>query len=88
MGTGLERARGGRRMIPVGATAPRTTLADYVVGVIREKTASGELRPGEHLREAELAAALGVSRGPVRGTGGDPAAPRRVRQHPDPARRG
>lgn len=66
MGTGLERARGGRRMIPVGATAPRTTLADYVVGVIREKTASGELRPGEHLRKAELAAALGVSRGPVR----------------------
>lgn len=45
---------------------PRTTLADYVVGVIREKTASGELRPGQHLREAELAAALGVSRGPVR----------------------
>ncbi|WP_298461064.1 GntR family transcriptional regulator [uncultured Cellulomonas sp.] len=53
-------------MIPLGASAPRATLADYVVQVIREKTATGELRPGEHLREAELATALGVSRGPVR----------------------
>jgi DNA-binding GntR family transcriptional regulator len=53
-------------MIPVAGLAPRTTLTDYVVGVLRQKTASGELSPGEHLREAELAAALGVSRGPVR----------------------
>lgn len=53
-------------MIPAGTAAPRATLADYVVGVIRERAATGELRPGEHLREAELAAALGVSRGPVR----------------------
>jgi len=53
-------------MMPLGVSPPRTSLADYVVGVIREKTATGELRPGQHLREAELAAALGVSRGPVR----------------------
>lgn len=53
-------------MMPLSASPPRTSLADYVVGVIREKTATGELRPGQHLREAELAAALGVSRGPVR----------------------
>ncbi len=59
-------AHGDAPMIPLSATAPRTTLADYVVEVIRAKTASGELRPGQHLREAELAAALGVSRGPVR----------------------
>jgi DNA-binding GntR family transcriptional regulator len=65
-GTGLERARRGRPMIEIGAMAPRATLAEYVVRIIREKTASGEFRPGEHLRESELAAALGVSRGPVR----------------------
>ena len=48
-------------MMPVGATAPRATLTDYVVGVLRAKTASGELQPGQHLREAEIATALGVS---------------------------
>ena len=52
-------------MNPLG-TAPRATLADYVVGVIRDQIATGKLRPGEHLREAELAVALDVSRGPVR----------------------
>ncbi|SKC67373.1 GntR family transcriptional regulator [Krasilnikoviella flava] len=52
-------------MNPLG-TAPRATLAEYVVGVIRDEIARGELRPGEHLRETELAAALDVSRGPVR----------------------
>ena len=52
-------------MNPLG-TAPRPTLADYVVGVIREEIATGKLRPGEHLRETELAVALDVSRGPIR----------------------
>lgn len=52
-------------MNPLG-TAPRATLADYVVGVIRDQIATGTLRPGEHLREAELAVALDVSRGPIR----------------------
>lgn len=45
---------------------PRTTLAEYVVGRLREQMAVGDLAPGAHLREAELAAALDVSRGPVR----------------------
>lgn len=45
---------------------PRTSLADYVVQVLRERLAAGELAPGAHLREAELAAELDVSRGPVR----------------------
>ncbi|GAA4428440.1 GntR family transcriptional regulator [Georgenia halophila] len=45
---------------------PRTTLSDYVVRILRDKMARGELRPGQHLREAELATALDVSRGPVR----------------------
>lgn len=65
-GAESERLPGGKHMIEIGATVSRAALAEYVVGVIREKTASGELRPGEHLRESELAAALGVSRGPVR----------------------
>ena len=43
-------------MILLSPGPPRTSLADYVVGVIRDRTASGELRPGQHLREAELAA--------------------------------
>ena len=58
--------RGGAGTISVPTGPPRTTLADYVVGMLREQIAAGELPPGEHLREAELAAALDVSRGPVR----------------------
>ncbi|WP_043349045.1 GntR family transcriptional regulator [Beutenbergia cavernae] len=48
------------------AAPPRTSLGEYVVRELRERIATGELRPGEHLRETELAAALNVSRGPVR----------------------
>ncbi|MFD1717686.1 GntR family transcriptional regulator [Georgenia deserti] len=48
------------------ALPPRTSLSDYVVRVLRAKMATGELRPGEHLREADLAQQLDVSRGPVR----------------------
>lgn len=66
IGTSPEPARRGRQVIEIGPIAPRATLADYVVRIIREKTASGEFRPGDHLRETDLAAALGVSRGPVR----------------------
>ncbi|ROR74168.1 GntR family transcriptional regulator [Bogoriella caseilytica] len=46
--------------------APRAALSDHVVQVLRDKMASGELQPGEHLRELELASQLKVSRGPVR----------------------
>lgn len=45
---------------------PRTSLADYVVAILRDRLASGELSPGQHLRETELASELDVSRGPVR----------------------
>lgn len=45
---------------------PRTSLADYVLQVLRERIATGQLAPGEHLRETELADELDVSRGPVR----------------------
>lgn len=56
----------GRRMLRAPAGPPRTSLTDYVVGMLREQIAGGQLKPGEHLRETELAAALDVSRGPVR----------------------
>lgn len=48
------------------AGPPRTSLSEYVVQVLRERLATGQLAPGEHLRETELAEELDVSRGPVR----------------------
>ncbi|SDE01669.1 GntR family transcriptional regulator [Auraticoccus monumenti] len=53
------------KLVSAGAP-PRASLSDYVLAVLREKLATGELAPGVHLREADLAAALEVSRGPVR----------------------
>lgn len=49
-----------------GNSPPRTSLSEYVLDVLRDKIATGELGPGEHLREADLAASLDVSRGPIR----------------------
>lgn len=46
--------------------APRTSLGDHVLADLRAQIASGVLAPGTHLREAEIAAAMAVSRGPVR----------------------
>ena len=73
-GLDADRQRRGRgadarsaRVTAMGtASPPRTTLTDFVAGVVRAQIAGGVLQPGEHLREAELAAALDVSRGPVR----------------------
>lgn len=47
-------------------TAPSPALAATVTPAIRRMITSGVLVQGEHLREAELASALGMSRGPVR----------------------
>jgi DNA-binding GntR family transcriptional regulator len=47
-------------------TEPSPALADTVVPAIRRMITSGALPQGAHLRESELAAALGMSRGPVR----------------------
>jgi DNA-binding GntR family transcriptional regulator len=41
-------------------------LGHLVVNLLREMIVTGQLEPGAHLKEAELAAALRVSRGPVR----------------------
>ena len=42
------------------------SLSNVVVKVLREMISHGHFQPGEHLKEAELASALKVSRGPVR----------------------
>ena len=43
-----------------------TTLRKQVADALREAILSGELRPGEKLREVDLAQRFGVSRNPVR----------------------
>ncbi len=56
-------------MIPDGLVLPQTaqpSLSAVVLKVLREMISQGHFQPGEHLKEAELAAALKVSRGPVR----------------------
>lgn len=45
---------------------PQASTADMVAGRIREAILDGTLRPGDRLIEADIAAELGVSRGPVR----------------------
>lgn len=42
------------------------SLSETVVETLRQTIAEGGFAPGEHLREAELAEALQVSRGPIR----------------------
>lgn len=46
--------------------AVQPALSHNVVDVLREMISRGQLAQGEHLKEAEIATALGVSRGPVR----------------------
>lgn len=47
-------------------TAQKQKLSDSVYEVLGEYIVTGKLRPGQRLREAEVAAALAVSRTPVR----------------------
>jgi DNA-binding GntR family transcriptional regulator len=44
----------------------RVPLRDQIVEVLRDMVVSGALSPGERINEAELAARLGISRGPLR----------------------
>lgn len=56
-------------MILEGVVLPQQmqpALGEVVVNLLRDMIASGQFKPGEHLKEADLAAALQVSRGPVR----------------------
>ncbi len=50
----------------LAAVTERLTLADQVYSSIKQAIISGDLRPGERLREVEVAASLGASRTPVR----------------------
>jgi len=47
-------------------SSPAITLADQVLQVITAQIVAGELLPGSKLNEGELAAAHGISRGPLR----------------------
>ena len=53
---------------PSVAEFPRAQkgLSHNVVDLLRDMISRGELQQGEHLKEGEISAALGVSRGPVR----------------------
>jgi DNA-binding GntR family transcriptional regulator len=56
-------------MILEGVVLPQQmqpALGELVVNLLREMIVTGQFEPGAHLKEAELAAALRVSRGPVR----------------------
>lgn len=48
------------------ALVTRNTLARQIYEVLLSRIRSGSLRPGERLVEAEIAASVGTSRGPVR----------------------
>jgi DNA-binding GntR family transcriptional regulator len=48
------------------ASLDRSTLRERSLDALRAAITSGSYRPGDHLREVELAANLGVSRGTVR----------------------
>jgi DNA-binding GntR family transcriptional regulator len=51
-----------RRTRPV----EKARVSDKVYGILRDGIVDGDLRPGENLKDAELAERLGVSRTPVR----------------------
>ena len=53
-------------VLPLLAPATPTLLADTVAERIRTIILKGQLGPGDRLREEQLAAALDVSRGPIR----------------------
>ena len=52
-----------------GRLADGQLLAERAVTHIRRLIASGELSPGDRVKEVEISNALGISRGPVRGGG-------------------
>jgi DNA-binding GntR family transcriptional regulator len=55
-----------RKTVSVLTPARRTSLGEDVADRLRQAILLGELTPGQHLREEELADLLDVSRGPVR----------------------
>lgn len=53
-------------MTDIARTRPTRQLASTLVDKLRDLIDSGQVRPGERLNEATLAARMGTSRGPVR----------------------
>lgn len=49
-----------------GSAGPPESRRDWIVQLLREAIAKGELRPGDRLVEREISTRTGVSRGPVR----------------------
>lgn len=45
---------------------PRVTLSRQVLDIVVNAIMSGEMAPGDHINEADLARRLGISRGPLR----------------------
>ncbi|WP_345803279.1 GntR family transcriptional regulator [Microbacterium sp. AZCO] len=52
--------------MPLPRAERPSSLRDYAYAQLRDAIVSGELAPGERLRDSELAAWLGVSRTPIR----------------------
>lgn len=52
--------------LPEPLERPTATFSDRSLRVLREMVLAGRLKAGERLNEVELAAALGISRGPLR----------------------
>lgn len=51
---------------PIFEKIDRVSLRESVYRLIQQAIVAGELQPGQHIRDGELAAQLGVSRTPVR----------------------
>ena len=51
---------------PIFEKIDRVSLREHVYRLIQQAIVAGELQPGQHIRDSELAAQLGVSRTPVR----------------------
>lgn len=51
---------------PASESAPRASLSDQAYGAIRDALRQGRIRPGERVKERELAARLELGRTPVR----------------------
>ncbi|KAA5835190.1 GntR family transcriptional regulator [Saccharopolyspora hirsuta] len=61
-----RRAGADEHASPEAAASGPPRIADEVAQLVREALANGQFKPGERVKEAPLAARLGVSRGPVR----------------------
>jgi DNA-binding GntR family transcriptional regulator len=61
-----KEARSSLLALPPPSSRPGEGLGDYALRVLRGAIRRGKLKPGEHLREADVANWLGISRTPVR----------------------